>query len=104
VRDNNLGKDVERIEYEAYDQLVLSTLATIVEGIERSIEGSRVAIAHRAGVLQVGDAAVVIAASAPHRGEAYDACRRAIEELKHEVPICKKEVSPEGEEWLGMRP
>ena len=104
VRDNNLGKDVERIEYEAYDQLVLSTLATIIEGIERGIEGSRVAIVHRAGVLQVGDAAVVIAASAPHRAEAYDACRRAIEELKHEVPIWKKEVSPEGEEWLGMRP
>ena len=104
VRDHNQGKEVERIEYEAYDQLVLSTLSTIVEGIERSIAGSRVAVVHRAGVLVVGDAAVVIAASAPHRAESYDACRRAIEELKKEVPIWKKEVSPSGEEWLGMRP
>ena len=104
VRDHNMGKDVIRIEYEAYDQLVLSTLASIAQGIESTISGSKVAIVHRAGVLQVGDAAVVIAASAPHRAEAFDACRRAIEELKHEVPIWKKEVSPQGEEWLGMRP
>lgn len=104
VRDHNQGKEVERIEYEAYDKLVLSTLSTIVAGIESSIAGSRVAVVHRAGLLVVGDAAVVIAASAPHRAESYDACRRAIEELKKEVPIWKKEVSPSGEEWLGMRP
>jgi cyclic pyranopterin phosphate synthase len=104
VRDHNMGKEVERIEYEAYDQLVLSTLRSIVEGIERDIAHSRVAVVHRAGVLQVGDAAVVIAASAPHRAEAFEACRRAIEDLKRDVPIWKKEVSPQGEEWLGMRP
>ncbi|WP_370655122.1 cyclic pyranopterin monophosphate synthase MoaC [Hydrogenophaga sp.] len=104
VRDHNLGKDVVRLEYEAYDQLVLSTLASITEDIENTIAGSKVAIVHRAGVLQVGDAAVVIAASAPHRAEAFDACRRAIEALKQQVPIWKKEVSPQGEEWLGMRP
>jgi molybdopterin synthase catalytic subunit len=104
VRDHNLGKEVTRIEYEAYDRLVLSSLATIVEGIERSVEHSKVAVVHRAGVLQVGEAAVVIAASAPHRAEAFEACRRTIEELKREVPIWKKEVSPLGEEWLGMGP
>ncbi len=104
VRDRNLGKDVIRLEYEAYPRLVLDTLAQIIRGIERDIGGSKVAIVHRAGVLAVGDAAVVIAASAPHRPEAFDACRRAIEELKREVPIWKKEVSPSGEEWLGMRP
>jgi MoaE-MoaD fusion protein len=104
VRDHNLGKQVVRLEYEAYPKLVLSTLASIIEGIERDIKGARVAIVHRAGVLKVGEAAVVIAASAPHRAEAFEACRRAIEELKRDVPIWKKEVSPNGEEWLGMRP
>ena len=104
VRDHNLGKQVVRLEYEAYPKLVLSTLASIIEGIERDIQGARVAIVHRAGVLNVGEAAVVIAASAPHRAEAFEACRRAIEELKRDVPIWKKEVSPNGEEWLGMRP
>jgi molybdopterin synthase catalytic subunit len=104
VRDHNLGKQVVRLEYEAYPKLALRTLASIIEGIERDIKGARVAIVHRAGVLHIGEAAVVIAASAPHRAEAFEACRRAIEELKCDVPIWKKEVSPDGEEWIGMRP
>ena len=104
VRNRNLGKDVNRIEYEAYPRLVLSTLASIIRGIENDIADSKVAIVHRTGVLTVGEAAVVIAASAPHRAEAFEACRRAIEDLKRDVPIWKKEVSPSGEEWLGMRP
>ena len=104
VRDHNQGKSVVRLEYEAYPKMVLATLAKIIEGIEADIPGSRVAISHRQGVLAVGDLAVVIAASAPHRAEAFEACRRAIEELKADVPIWKKEVSPDGEEWLGMRP
>lgn len=104
VRDHNQGKEVVRLEYEAYPTMVLRTLERIVRGIEADIAGARVAIAHRTGVLAVGDLAVVIAASAPHRAEAFAACRRAIEELKADVPIWKKEVSPDGEEWLGMRP
>ncbi|VVE47273.1 molybdenum cofactor biosynthesis protein MoaE [Pandoraea iniqua] len=104
VRDHNLGKSVVRLEYEAYPSLVLDTLAQIIRGIEHDIARSKVAIVHRDGVLAIGDAAVVIAASAPHREQAFEACRRAIEELKQDVPIWKKEISPTGEEWLGMRP
>lgn len=104
VRDNNLGKQVTRLEYEAYPKMVLSVLARIIEDIERELPGARVAIVHREGVLQVGDVAVVIAAAAPHRDAAFQACRDAIERLKADVPIWKKEVSPDGEEWLGMRP
>ncbi|MCB9744979.1 MAG: molybdenum cofactor biosynthesis protein MoaE [Alphaproteobacteria bacterium] len=104
VRDHNLGKEVVRLEYEAYPKMVLGTLSRIIEGIEADIPGARVAIVHRDGVLHVGDVAVVIAAASPHRAEAFEACRRAIEELKADVPIWKKEVSPSGEEWLGMRP
>ena len=99
VRDNNLGKQVTRLEYQAYPKMVLSILARIIEGIEADLPGTRVAIVHRDGVLAVGDIAVVIAASSPHRDAAFQACRRAIEELKADVPIWKKEVYPDGHTW-----
>jgi cyclic pyranopterin phosphate synthase len=104
VRDHNQGKAVVSLHYEAYAKMVLSTLSSIILRIEGSLPGTKVAIAHREGTLLVGDIAVVIAAAAPHRAEAFDACRQAIELLKQEVPIWKKEVSPTGEEWIGMRP
>jgi MoaE-MoaD fusion protein len=104
VRDHNQGKEVVRLQYEAYPPMVLGTLATIIARIEGAIPGARVAIVHREGTLEIGDIAVVIAASAPHRAEAFDACRQAIELLKQDVPIWKKEISPTGEEWIGMRP
>jgi MoaE-MoaD fusion protein len=66
--------------------------------------GSRVAIVHRLGVLSPGDLAVVIAAAAPHRAEAFDACRYAIEQLKQSVPIWKKEIFADGEVWVGLGP
>ena len=106
VRDHNQGKQVVRLEYEAYPKLVLSTLTSIIEGIERDIKGSRVAIVHRSGVLLVGEAAVVVAASAPHRAKAFEACEpaRVRGSRIEDVPIWKKEVSPDGEKWIGMRP
>ena len=79
-------------------------LAAIIDRIEAEVPGSRVAIHHRIGHLEVGDAAVIIAASAPHRAEAFDACRAAIEALKREVPIWKREVASDGETWYGRGP
>ena len=64
----------------------------------------RVAIVHRIGRLAIGDIAVVIAASAPHRAAAFDACRAAIDRLKQSVPIWKKEIAEDGEEWVGLGP
>ena len=104
VRRRSRGKTVERLEYEAYDGMVRKTLDNIVDDIEGTIEGARVAIHHRVGVLTVGEAAVVIAASAPHRAEAFTACREAIERLKKDVPIWKKEIADDGEEWIGTGP
>ena len=104
VRDHNEGHAVTRLEYEAYDAMVLSTLAAIVAQCEATADGVRVAVTHRVGALQVGDAAVMIAASAPHRAEAFAACRMCIELLKQDVPIFKREVSPAGAEWIGLRP
>jgi MoaE-MoaD fusion protein len=104
VRAHSRGHDVEYLEYEAYEPMALEAMRAIVERIERETPGARVAIHHRIGHLEVGDTAVVIAASAPHRAEAFAACRAAIEALKRDVPIWKREVSPDGSEWIGQGP
>jgi molybdopterin synthase catalytic subunit len=104
VRRQSRGKLVEYLEYDAYPEMAVAQMDAIAISIEAAIEGSRVCIHHRYGRLEVGDDAVVIAASAPHRAEAFDACRRAIEELKQDVPIWKREVDSEGESWIGQGP
>ncbi len=95
---------VERLEYEAYATMAEERIQSIVSSLEAASPGVRVAIHHRVGKLVVGDVAVAIAASAPHRAEAFAACREAIERLKKEVPIWKKEVGEDGEEWAGLGP
>jgi molybdopterin synthase catalytic subunit len=104
VRGDNHGKQVTRLEYEAYEAMVMKTLGEIIAKCEAVGAGVRVAITHRVGALSVGEPAVMIAAGAPHRPEAFEACRMAIELIKRDVPIWKKEVGPNGEEWLGERP
>jgi molybdopterin synthase catalytic subunit len=104
VRGWSKGRAVARLEYEAYGTMALRTLGALIASIEEAYPGVKVAIVHRTGVLQVGEVAVVIAASAPHRAEAFTACQQAIDRLKQEVPIWKKEVFTDGEEWVGSRP
>lgn len=104
VRARSRGHDIEHLHYEAYEPMALKVMRQIVAAIEERIEGSRVAIHHRLGRLSVGETAVVIAASAPHRAEAFEACRAAIEALKTDVPIWKREVSADGAEWIGQGP
>ena len=104
VRRESRGKTVVRLEYEAYAPMAAKKMASIVAGIEAEVAGARVAMMHRVGVLAVGDVAVVIAAAAPHRAEAFEACRLAIERLKESVPIWKKEFSDDGAEWIGLGP
>ena len=104
VRGTSRGKTVQRLEYEAYGPMALAQLTAIGAAIEAEHPGAKVAIHHRVGVLQVGEEAVVIAAAAPHRREAFRACEEAIERLKHDVPIWKKEIFEGGEEWVGLGP
>jgi molybdopterin synthase catalytic subunit len=103
-RDGHALPDVIRLEYEAYAEMALEVLAAIADELERELPGVRVAIHHRVGSLFVGETAVAIAAAAPHRAEAFSACRSAIDRLKERAPIWKKEIGESGEVWLGMGP
>lgn len=104
VREQSMGKQIGHLEYEAYAPMALRVIETIIDRIEGASPGVRVAIHHRVGHLEIGEAAVIIAASAPHRAEAFDACRAAIEALKRDVPIWKREVATDGETWFGRGP
>jgi molybdopterin synthase catalytic subunit len=101
VRDENDGRAVTRLEYSAYASMARVEMQRIAERIEREVEGARVAAIHRLGDLAVGDLAIVCAASAPHRGEAFHACRLLIDRIKANVPIWKREHGPDGAAWVG---
>ncbi len=100
VRGINKGREVERLEYEAYAEMASRVLGKIVDEIRERWGTERVAIVHRVGRLMPGEVSVAIAVAAPHREEAFAACRHAIDRLKAEVPIWKKEVWKGGEEWV----
>ena len=103
VRDHARGERIERLEYEAYVEMAEKVMREIAEEVERET-GARVAVLHRIGTLAVGDLAVVIAAAAPHRAEAFAAARATIDRLKERVPIWKKEFGAGGAVWVGMGP
>ncbi len=103
VRNHAGGLPVEKLEYHAYMAMARTELASVADEIETLIAGTRLCCLHRIGELQVGDAAVVCAASAPHRSEAFRACRELIDRVKERVPIWKREHGPDGPYWVGWK-
>jgi molybdopterin synthase catalytic subunit len=103
VRDENAGRAVTLLEYEAYPSMAVKEMAAIAAGVESEIAGTRIAVLHRVGQLSVGELAVVCAASAPHRDEAFRACRALIDRIKERVPIWKREHGPDGPYWVGWQ-
>ncbi len=101
VRDHNDGRAVTLLEYEAYASMAEKQMRSIAEEVEAEIPGARLAALHRVGRLEIGDAAVVCVASAPHRGEAFRACRALIDRIKQHVPVWKREHGPDGPYWVG---
>lgn len=99
VRDSFAGREVRHLEYEAYEPMALRTLREIGMELRARHDLGRIAMAHRTGRLEVGEASVAIAVSAPHREAALAACRDAIERLKTSLPVWKKEVFADGEVW-----
>ena len=104
VRDEARGHAIRHLEYEAYPGMAEREMDRICAEAAERWPGARVAIAHRTGHLEIGALAVVVAAAAPHRAEAFAACRFAIDTLKERVPIWKKEFATGGEYWVDERP
>jgi molybdopterin synthase catalytic subunit len=102
VRDSDAdGATVTSLRYESWDEVAVDRLRAIADELLHRWPLRRIALLHRTGDLDVGDASVVVAVSAAHRAEAFDACREGIEQLKHDVPIWKKELLASGEgHWV----
>jgi molybdopterin synthase catalytic subunit len=101
VRDHSVAGDVTGLTYEAWHELAEQRLRGLADEILERWPARRVAILHRVGSLDVGETSVIVAVSAPHRAEAFEACRHGIERLKEDVPIWKKEGLVSGEaHWV----
>ncbi|MBI4523449.1 MAG: molybdenum cofactor biosynthesis protein MoaE [Deltaproteobacteria bacterium] len=103
TRNNNEGRSVIGLEYEAYPEMAEKELARLGEEARKRWNLQRVAIVHRIGAVPISEPSVVIAVSAAHRQDAFEACRFAIEEIKKTVPIWKKEIFEGGEIWIGTQ-
>ncbi len=104
VRNATKGKKVDRLEYEAYESMAIKEIKKIAAKAFTTWPVQRIIIHHRVGILEVGDAAVVIAVSTPHRHDSFEACKFIIDSLKETVPIWKKEVFEDGEMWVSAHP
>jgi molybdopterin synthase catalytic subunit len=101
VRDHNEGQEVTRLEYEAFQELAVKEGERIIAEALRRFPVTHALCIHRTGVLALGDLAVWVGVSSVHRGEAFDACRYIIDEVKHRVPIWKKEYYRNGDSgWV----
>jgi molybdopterin synthase catalytic subunit len=100
VRNTNLGRKVEYLEYDAYPPMAEKKMREIAEEVRQRWPVTGVAMQHRTGRLAIGEPSVIIAVASPHRGDAIEACHHAIDRLKSIVPVWKKEVFEGGEEWL----
>jgi len=101
TRNENEGRIVERLEYEAYEAMAIEEMRRIGDEIARRWPVVAVSMVHRVGVVPVGQSSVAVAVSAAHREEAFAACRYGIDTLKATVPIWKKEYYEGGEHWVG---
>ena len=100
VRNESQGRRVERLEYEAYEEMALPIMEEIAAEARQRYPVSEVRLVHRLGRLEIGEASVAVAVASPHRAEAFAACRFAIDTLKAKVPIWKKEHYADGSAWL----
>jgi molybdopterin synthase catalytic subunit len=101
TRVESRGRHVVHLDYEAYEGMAEQVMAEIATSLLERYDLCKIAIHHRVGRVDIGDESVVIAVSAPHRGDALAACKDAIDTLKETVPLWKKEVYEGGEEWIG---
>jgi molybdopterin synthase catalytic subunit/molybdopterin converting factor small subunit len=101
TRVHSRGRTVLHLDYEAYEEMAEQVMSELAAELKTRYDVCEIAIHHRAGRVEIGEASVVIAVSAPHRQDALAACKDAIDTLKERVPLWKKEVYEGGEEWIG---
>ncbi len=104
VRNSTKDKKVLRLDFEAYEPMAIKELKKIAETVFEKWAVRKIAIQHRVGSLEIGEIAVVIAVSCPHRKDAFAACEYTIDTLKQTVPIWKKEIFEDGEVWVSAHP
>ena len=100
VRNNNLGRRVLYLEYDAYTEMAERKLRQVAEEVTARWPITDIAIAHRTGRVEIGETSLLVVVSSPHRHEAFEACQQAVNRIKEVVPIWKKEVWEGGESWL----
>ena len=100
VRNHNQGRRVQYLEYEAYEPLALKAFARIDEEVRDRWPGVRIALHHRTGRLEIGEASVAIVTASPHRADAFSSCRYVIERVKQIVPVWKHEYFDGGDVWI----
>ncbi|HEX5168150.1 MAG TPA: molybdenum cofactor biosynthesis protein MoaE [Cyclobacteriaceae bacterium] len=104
VRNTAHGKNVVWLEYEAYESMAVAEIRKIIDEASHRWPLLGYAVSHRVGTLKPGEVSVAIAVSSPHRRDSFEACQYIIDTLKEKVPIWKKEVFEDGEEWVSARP
>ena len=104
VRNKTADKHVKSLDYEAYDPMAKKEIRKIIDQAKSKWPVLKVVVIHRKGLLKIGDAAVVIVVSTPHRKASFEACEFIIDTLKQTVPIWKKEIFEGGEEWVSAHP
>lgn len=100
VRNENIGRKVEYLEYDAYPEMAEKVMRQIAEDIRVRWPVTDIAVQHRTGRLEIGEASLLVAVSSPHRREAFEAAHALVDRLKEIVPVWKKEVFEGGEEWI----
>jgi len=100
VRNENLGRAVRYLEYDAYPEMAITKMKEVAGEVRAKFPVTGVGAMHRVGRLEIGETSLLVAVASPHRVEAFAACHYAVDRIKQIVPIWKKEVWEDGEEWI----
>jgi molybdopterin synthase catalytic subunit len=100
VRNENLGREVQYLEYDAYPEMALKKMREVADEVRARFPITDIGVLHRTGRLEIGETSLLVAVSAGHRKEAFEACHHAVDRIKQIVPIWKKEVWSDGSEWI----
>jgi molybdopterin synthase catalytic subunit len=100
VRNENLGRAVQYLEYDAYPEMAIKKMREVADEVRAKYPVAGVGVLHRIGRLEIGETSLLVAVSSGHRKEAFEACHYAVDRIKQIVPIWKKEVWTDGSEWI----